>query len=228
MSVAIFLPTRKGSVRIPHKNTRSFGGLAGGLLELKLSQLIKIKEVDEIILSTNDEISCEIAGKFQNHCGKLKVIERPENLSTSETNLTDLIKYVPEITEAEHILWTHVTSPFCTEHHYEEMIANYFQNRKEGYDSLAGVHKFMNFLWDPEKADIINRRGEQKWPQTQDLKELYEINNSGFMAPRTTFMEGNRLGNRPFLFEMNKIASLDIDDREDFEIAEAVYGKIRQ
>lgn len=228
MSVAIFLPTRKGSVRIPHKNTRPFNGLAGGLLELKLSQLINVTEVDEILLSTNDEVSREIAGQFQSQSKSLKIISRPDELSTSETNLTDLIKYIPKITNAEHILWTHVTSPFCSEHHYKEFITTYFQKIKEGHDSLVGVRKFMNFLWDPEKTDVINRKGEQKWPQTQDLKKLYEINNSVFMAPRTNFMEGNRLGSRPFLFEMSKIASLDIDDTEDFEIAEAVYGKIQK
>ena len=228
MSLAIFLPTRKGSVRVPQKNTRSFGGLKGGLLELKLCQLIKVEEVDEILLSTNDELAQEIGIQFQNRCGKLKIIPRPENLSNSETDLTDLIKYVPQITKAEHILWTHVTSPFCTEKEYAEMITEYFLKKSKGHDSLAGVRKFLNFLWDPEKVDIINRKGNLKWPQTQDLKELYEINNSCFIAPRKSFIEGNRLGNRPILFEMNKLSSLDVDDREDFKIAEAVYDKIRQ
>lgn len=54
MSIAVFLPVRKGSQRVINKNNRPFANKEGGLLEVKLEQLSKLK-VSEIILSTNDE-----------------------------------------------------------------------------------------------------------------------------------------------------------------------------
>lgn len=59
--IAFFLPARKGSERVKNKNTRSFAGIEGGLVENKIRQLLSTKHVDEIILSTNDEVCMEVA-----------------------------------------------------------------------------------------------------------------------------------------------------------------------
>lgn len=48
--IAFFLPARKGSERVKNKNTRSFAGIEGGLVENKIRQLLSTKHVDEIIL----------------------------------------------------------------------------------------------------------------------------------------------------------------------------------
>ncbi|WP_278252789.1 hypothetical protein [Alteromonas sp. 5E99-2] len=36
-------------------------------------------------------------------------------------------------------------------------------------------------------------------------------------------MQGDRVGNNPFLFEMNSMESTDVDWEEDFTIAEILY-----
>ncbi|HET7361054.1 MAG TPA: hypothetical protein VFI78_03890 [Salinimicrobium sp.] len=227
MNVSIFLPTRKGSQRAPNKNTRKFGNFEGGLLELKLKQLVRVKNVREIVLSTNDERSMEIAEEFLPKHSKLKVIVRPGHLAASNTKLLDLIDYVPEIVSSEHILWTHVTSPFCDEKYYNQAIRDYITGIEDGFDSLVSVREFKNFLWDPEEKDIINRKSSSFWPNTQDLKDLFELNNAIFLASRNAYQKDhNRLGSALKLFEMKKIPSFDIDDEEDFKIAEAIYDKL--
>ena len=95
MSISIFLPTRRGSQRVRNKNTRAFSNYKGGLLELKLKQLLQL-DVEEIILSTNDEESIRIAESFIEN-EKLKIVVRPDELCSSKTKLTDLIEYVPSI-----------------------------------------------------------------------------------------------------------------------------------
>ena len=102
--IAFFLPARKGSERVKNKNTRSFAGIEGGLVENKIRQLLSTKHVDEIILSTNDEVCMEVAQKFTLD-SRLRIVARPDNLCLSSTNLQDLICYVPTITDADHILW---------------------------------------------------------------------------------------------------------------------------
>lgn len=225
MSIAVFLPTRKGSQRVLNKNTRPFAGYNGGLLELKLKQLMRLK-VDEVILSTNDENSIEIANNLKNDFPNLKIVIRPEYLALSSTSLSDLINYVPSITKCDHILWTHVTSPMINANLYEESIGKYLISLKEGYDSLMTVNSFKNFLWSKEKNDIINRIGDKRWPQTQDLEELYEINNAVFLAARVIYEKNfDRVGKKPLLFKLDKISALDVDWEEDFKLAEVVYEK---
>lgn len=229
MSVSIFLPVRKASVRVLQKSTRPFADFQGGLLELKLQQLIKTRSVDEILLSTNDERAMEIGEHFRKRDARVNIKVRPEELASSETDLSDLIAHAADIVSSDHILWTHVTSPFCDEHIYEEAIRIYLEKINENYDSLVTVHKFQNFLWDKEARDIINRQGSRRWPNTQDLRSFYEINNAIFLARRSTyFKQRDRLGTDPFLYELKKIPSLDIDEEEDFTIAEAVYERDRR
>jgi len=224
--ISVFLPTRKGSERVVNKNTRPFAGRKGGLLALKLEQLLATQDITEIILSTNDPVSIEIAGKFSDHDDRLKIIPRPDELALSSTNLTDLIRYVPTICSQKNILWTHVTSPFTAEKMYSDAIQKYFEVIEKGtFDSLMSVKPFHNFLWSRNKRDIINRsRNTQRWPRTQDLEELFEITSAIFIAPRSVYHKSlDRIGANPFLFEQSERSAFDIDWEHDFELAEKIF-----
>lgn len=221
-SITFYLPTRKGSERVINKNTKPFAGIEGGLLANKLRQLCCCKELDEIILSTNDEVSAEVAERVVTD-SRFKLIWRPDELCQSHTNLQDLICYVPTITEAQHILWGHVTTPLTGPEQYDEAIRCYRKKIEEGYDSLVGVCELRNFLLD-KNARVINNTTDLPWPRTQDLELIYEINHTMFIASRDVYLkERNRLGRKPVLHIMDKIHSFDIDWDEDFKIAEALY-----
>lgn len=223
--VCFFLPTRKGSIRVANKNTKPFASFKGGLLELKLSQLVKSTVIDEIILSTNDPECISIGETFLNAGVSLRIIQRPEYLCLDTTNLQDLIRYVPTITNAEHIIWGHVTTPIANEKDYDQGLNNYFIKLKEGFDSLVSVIEFRNFLLD-DSGNLINNSTDIPWPRTQDLSMLYEMNHVMFITQRNVYQKDeNRLGNKPYLFVMNKIRSVDVDWEDDFKIAEILYEK---
>lgn len=224
---AFFLPTRKGSERVKNKNTRPFAGIEGGLIENKIIQLLGTKLVDEIILSTNDEQCMAVAEKYAKD-KRLRIIPRPEKLCLSSTNLQDLISYVPTVTDADHILWGHVTTPLAGAGLYDKGISLYLSNLDEGYDSLVGVKELRNFLLNKE-GRLINNNTGIPWPRTQDLEPLYEINHTMFLAKREVYeKQKNRIGKKPYLFVMDEISSIDIDWEEDFEIAEVVYNKHKE
>lgn len=229
-SIAVFLPVRKGSERVKRKNTRPFAGFQYGLLEAKLSQILESEAPTEFLLSSNDDVCLDFGRQLQRNYPRLKVIQRPDHLGQSSTSLVDLIKYVPQITDCQHILWTHVTSPFLMQEDYDKAIEVYFDALEEGFDSLMSARPFQNFLWDKESGDLINRITKEKWPRTQDLKTLYEIDSGVFIANRNTYqMQNDRIGEKPYLFEVEGIKSFDIDWEEDFEIAEIIYeAKIKR
>jgi N-acylneuraminate cytidylyltransferase len=225
--VSVFLPVRKGSKRIENKNTKPFSIYKGGLLELKLKQLLEIENIGEIILSTNDPEAINVAKSLGVGDKKFVIKKRPKHLAQDNTDLSDLVAHVPQVTNREHILWTHVTSPFVTSSTYKEIINCYFEATSNNYDSLMSVSTLQNFVWDKEINDIINRVNEFKWPRTQDLKTLYEVNSAAFMASKNIYNEYNdRIGESPYLFELGKIEAIDIDWHEDFKIAEMIYENI--
>ena len=223
-SVAFFLPTRKGSERVKNKNTKPFAGIEGGLVENKVKQLLATKFIDEIIFSSNDEICMEVAGKYKD--SRLKIIERPNELCLSTTNLQDLICYVPTVTEAKHILWGHVTTPLCGAEQYDAGIQQYFEKLGEGYDSLVGVTELKNFLLNKD-GKLINNTTDIPWPRTQDLEALYPINHTMFLAKREVYTEQkNRIGEKPLLYIMDELHSFDIDWPDDFVIVEIMYKNL--
>lgn len=224
--IAFFLPTRKGSERVKNKNTKPFAGIEGGLMENKIKQLVETKLLDEIILSTNDETCMAIAEKYAAKDSRMKIIPRPEELCLSSTNLQDLICYVPTITDAEHILWGHVTTPLAGADQYDAGIQLYLDNLKNGYDSLVGVTELKNFLLNKE-GKLVNNTTDIPWPRTQDLEPLYPINHTMFLAKREVYVEQkNRLGKKILLHVMDELHSFDIDWPEDFVIAEIMYKNL--
>ena len=222
--IAFYLPTRKGSERVKNKNTRNFAGIEGGLVENKLNQLLATKFIDEIIFSSNDDTCITVAEKYKDN--RLKIIERPTELCLSSTNLQDLICYVPTITDADHILWGHVTTPLCGADQYDASIKLYLEKLDEGYDSLVGVTELKNFLLNKE-GKLINNTTDIPWPRTQDLEAPYLINHTMFLARREVYIEQkNRIGQKPLLHVMDEIHSFDIDWPDDFIIAEIMYIKM--
>lgn len=225
MKISVFLPCRAGSERVPHKNTRTFAGTEGGLLKIKLQQLIACNVIDTIVLSTNDEEVIQLAKTLSSD--KIKIDRRPEHLATSSTSTDDLVKYVPSIISEGAVLWTHVTSPFIDGKIYEEAINTYKEVLSKGEnDSLMSVTALRTFIWNKEGA-VNYDRNKEKWPRTQTIEPLYEINSGIFLADIDIYKNlQDRIGKKPFLFENNDIDSFDIDWEEDFFIAEAIYKKL--
>ncbi|MBQ6689075.1 MAG: acylneuraminate cytidylyltransferase family protein [Bacteroidales bacterium] len=222
--VTFYLPTRKGSERVINKNTKPFAGIEGGLVENKIRQLLETRLVDEIIFSSNDDICISVAEKYKD--SRLKIIERPTELCLSSTNLQDLICYVPTITDADHILWGHVTTPLCGAEQYDDAIRLYLDKLNDGIDSLVGVTELRNFLLDKD-GKLINNNTDVLWPRTQDLEPLYPINHTMFLAKRSVYLEQkNRIGRNPLLYIMDEVHSFDIDWPTDFIIAEIMYENL--
>ena len=80
MSVNVFLPCRRGSQRVPHKNTKPIGRFANGLLELKLLQLSSTREIDRIFVSSDDEkvenINKQLKTLFNYYIRHLEVLKK--------------------------------------------------------------------------------------------------------------------------------------------------------
>lgn len=225
MKISAFLPCRAGSERVPKKNTRPFASVEGGLLNIKLTQLIACKAIDTIVLSTNDDEVIRVAKSINN--SKIQIDKRPEHLATSSTSTDDLVKYVPSVISEGAVLWTHVTSPFVDEKIYEKATNQYKKILDEKtHDSLMSVTALRTFIWN-KKGAINYDRSKEKWPRTQTIEPLFEIDSGIFIADIEIYKKlEDRIGENPYLFENNEIDSFDIDWEEDFFIAEAIYKQL--
>lgn len=223
--ITAFLPCRKGSQRIPDKNVKLFAGVEGGLLKIKLDQLLACENIDSIVVSSNDERVLSFAQNITD--SRIIVDDRPDHLGSSSTTTDELIKYVPTIITEGDVLWTHVTSPFITELDYTDIIKCYSKALNNDYDSLMTVLKLQGFIWDENKP-ISYDRNDLKWPMTQNVKPLYEVDSGVFLSSIDNYKKlDDRIGIKPFLLEQGKLKSVDIDWPDDFIFAEELWKKQR-
>lgn len=219
--ITVFLPCRRGSERIPNKNIKTFAGIEGGLLKIKLDQLCKVKDIGSIVVSSNDSRVLELASKYVD--GRIIIDERPDYLGSSKTTTDQLIQYVPTLIQEGHILWTHVTSPFINENDYRDIIETYTKACGDGYDSLFTVLKLQGFIWD-KSGPISYDRSKLKWPMTQNIEPLFEVDSGVFLSPVENYVNlKDRIGINPYLYEQGKMKSVDIDWPEDFIFAENLW-----
>lgn len=218
--VTAFLPCRSGSQRVINKNTRPFAGNSNGLIGIKLDQLLQSELIEKVVLSTDDDKVKEIGRSFNN--GKIIIDDRPAALAMSSTSTDEVIEYVAGIIDNKHILWTHVTSPFVGTEIYNNAIQLYFEKKHE-YDSLMSVTPLKKFAW--FKGSPVNYNREiEKWPRTQTLEPIMEVNSAMFIAHSDIYKKHNdRIGLKPNLFEMSVEESFDIDWEIDFKIAEMIW-----
>lgn len=218
--VTCFLPCRKGSERIPEKNVKPFAGIPKGLIEIKLAQLLMCKEIDEVVLSTNDEEILDYASKL--NAGNLRIHHRDDRLASSATSTDELVNHAASLIPEGHILWTHVTSPFINAAKYSQIITKYFEMLEEGFDSLMTTTPIYGFLWKGNQP-LNYDRAIEKWPRTQTLSPIEEVNSGAFLTSASVYKtHEDRIGRKPFLFQLDRLLSHDIDWPEDFVLAECM------
>lgn len=221
--ITCFLPCRQGSQRVVRKNIKPFAGYEFGLIEVKLKQVIGCADISEVVLSTNDQDIIDYASSLESK--KLRIHRRDDALSSSETSTDQLISHALDLIPEGDILWTHVTSPFITSLHYSEIIKAYRKALEEGCDSLMTVTALHAFLWQ-EGRPLNYDRSIEKWPRTQTLKPIHEINSGVFLAPSDLYRTLNdRIGLSPLLYPLDKLVGFDVDWPEDFAIAQCLVEK---
>ncbi|CAM3611261.1 cytidylyltransferase domain-containing protein [Halomonas lysinitropha] len=221
--VTCFLPCRAGSQRVVRKNIKPFAGYEFGLIQVKLRQLLAAELIDEVVLTTNDADILAFAESLQEP--RLRLHRRVEELSSGATSTDQLVAHAFDLIPEGHILWTHVTSPFITGKHYDQVIRVYFDQLHRGYDSLMTTTAIHGFLWQDQNPMNYDREIE-KWPRTQTMKPVHEVNSGAFLAPADLYRDlDDRIGRRPYLYELDKFTSFDIDWFEDFVVAECLVEK---
>ncbi|TLP75564.1 cytidylyltransferase domain-containing protein [Nesterenkonia sphaerica] len=218
--IVAVVPCRAGSERVANKNTRPFAGFDRGLLELKLTQLAAVEELAEIIVSTNDPVVSEYAARFSTEQDqRVTVVQRPDELGRSSTPMSEFIQYLGRLREDGTMLMTHVTHPLLAAAGFRDLISRWRTAAADGHDSLLTVTKLHAFLWDADGKPFNYDAAAEKWPRSQDIPPLFEVNHAAYLIPFRRVREvGDRVGERPFMHEMSGEAVMDIDWEDQFQL----------
>lgn len=211
------MPMRHDSERVPGKNYRPFGD-GRPLYQHALEALAACPQVDAIAIDTD---SPTIKEQCARSYPDVIVIDRPEHLRDGAIPMNDVLVHDASQVEADFYLQTHSTNPLLTRETLARAIDEFFASHP-GCDSLFGVTRVQSRFWSADAVPV--NHDPAVLARTQDLPPLFEENSCVYIFDRPTLLErGNRIGERPYLFEIDRLEAIDIDDERDFELAEHLY-----
>ena len=206
------------SERVPNKNMRDFDGAP--LYHAVMRSLLASRYIEHVVINTDSQI---IADDAKRHFGeRVIIIDRPESIQGDLVSMNDIITYDLSKLEGEHFLQTHSTNPLLRAETLDRAIEKYFQGLGE-FDSLFSVTKVQTRFYD-KNAQPLNHN-PQELLRTQDLEPLYEENSNFYIFSKDAFGKAGqkRIGLKPQIFEVNKLEAVDIDEPEDFKLAELLH-----
>ncbi len=214
--IAALVPMRHHSVRVPGKNYRPLAGKP--LYQHILDTLLACPEISQVVVDTDSPVVLE--GCRQKY-PQVVLIERPEELRADTIPMNEILMYDTGLVQADLYLQTHTTNPLLKPATISRAIQA-ITSQFPAYDSLFGVTRLQTRLWD-QLGRAINHNPAILL-RTQDLPPIYEENSCLYIFTRQTLeARRNRLGERPYLFEIDAAEARDIDEELDFLIAEFLY-----
>ena len=212
MRIVAVVPMKLNNQRLPQKNIKPFTN-GKPLCTYILNTLKSIDEIDDVFVYCSNE---EIKQYIPNDVNFLK---RPEILDLDTASMTDVLKTFSKDVEADVYVMTHTTAPFISPDSIKKGLEKVIS---QDYDSALAVEKLQDFMW---KDGQPMNYGLDKIPRTQDLPGIY-METSGFYIYKNKVINeyGRRIGNKPYFVEVGKIEAIDIDEYEDFIIADAIYN----
>lgn len=221
MKYTAIIPVRAGSRRLPNKNILPFGET--NLLIHKIRQLKKVVQIDEIVVSSDSDVMLEMAQKEGATTHKRPIEYADEKTKT----FGEVVAYCAEnACHGENVIWAPCVCPLCDEHNFLDAINKYEElvlNKKE-YDSVISAKLFKEYLWDEEKP--LNYKLGMGHVPSQQLPNYQIIVNGFYIAPKVKMIEWRYFfGLKPYRLVISKKEAVDIDDKDDFEIAKALLNR---
>lgn len=217
MNTVTIIPARGGSKGIPRKNIREFCGKP--LIAHIIETALKVRELDRVIVSTEDNEIAEIARKY----GAEVPFIRPKELARDETPtlpvLQHAVKYLEENEnyKPDIVVLLYATSPLLKPERVSDAIK---MLKKENLDSVLSVVEDRGHFWIETEGEY-----ERLYPKVlknrQFTKPLFKENGAIYAFKRDLLMDENTVvGGKIGFLIMQKENTIDIDEPLDFEIAE--------
>lgn len=216
--IIALLPMKAHSERVSGKNFRSFNGRP--LFRWILDTLLSVDEIDEIVINTDARAILAQHGLTDGPRVRLRD-RRPEicgDFVSMNKVLADDVAHVP----ADLYLMTHTTNPLLSERTVRGVIARYDEALAQGRaDSVFTVNRFQTRFYRADGSAI--NHDPARLVRTQDLEPWFEENSNLYAFSADSFARtGARIGARPAMYEMPRCESVDIDDQEGWDMAEAL------
>lgn len=223
------ITARGGSKRIPKKNIKKFCGEP--IIAYSIRAALESKLFDEVMVSTDSEEIAEIAKQY----GAAVPFMRSEATANDYATTADVImevlsEYAKRGREFAYTCCIYPTAPFVN----AAKLCEAMQKIKEA-DAIQ-LTPVVSFSFPPQRGFVIGEDGlmHYKFPEckdmrSQDLEKMYHDAGQFYIYKTKQYMEANgRVAQGIMPFVMSELEVQDIDNEEDWKIAEVKYKLLRE
>ena len=217
-SIVALLPLKAHSERVPGKNFRVFRGRP--LFRWMLDTLLSTPRIERVVINTDAREQLLAGGLVED--ARAVIRDRKPELCGDLVSMNLILEDDLAAAPADVYLMTHVTNPLLSVATVERAIAAFLEASAAGTaDSLFSVTRYQSRFYDSEQRPV--NHDPRNLIRTQDLPPLYEENSNLYLFTAASFAAtGARIGARPLMFETPALESVDIDDEQDWRLAEAL------
>jgi N-acylneuraminate cytidylyltransferase len=220
MKTVAFIPVRGGSKSIPGKNILSFNGKPLLYWTAKAAQ--DCPEISEIIIATDSQEIADTANSLG--LSKISIYHRSaKNANDKASTESVMLEYLEtsNLRLEDRFILIQATNPFLLSDHLIDGI-NLLNQQPQG--SIISCATFKRFLWNrdgsPMNYDFMNR------PRRQDFDGAMLENGAFYINTVGNILETqNRLTHPIAIVEMPEYSAVEIDEPEDWMIAEKIHRK---
>lgn len=222
MNIA-FVPVRCGSQAIKWKNIKPFCGKP--LVYWCVNALQECAQIDAIYVATDCKEIEDVVRQF--NMPKVNIYQREaqnatDTSGTEQVMLEFLLKN--KFSSSDNFILVQATNPFVTHSDFSQALVKLKENQ---VDSLLSCCRIKRFFWNengtPKNYDYTNR------PLRQNFKGELVENGAFYINTVGSVIENkNRLGGRIGLHEMPEYSFTEIDEYEDWVIAEKIFMKYKK
>jgi len=215
-----FIPVRGGSKSIPLKNIRHFCGRP--LIYWNLLALQDVPEVTQVVVATDSD---DIATTVESFGFTNVVIYRRKAENATDTASTEsvMLEYLAQagLAEEELFILVQATSPLTRGQNFAGALR---LRESSGADSVLTGVRSKRFFWtdagEPVNYDFANRPRRQDFDGWLMENGAFYINTVGNILKHR-----NRLSGRVAVYEMPEYSAVEIDEEDDWLIAEKLMRK---
>ena len=219
-SIAALVPMRHHSQRVPGKNYRPLAGKP--LFHYIIETLLVIPEIGRVVVDTDSE---PVMDGLRRDFPQVMIINRPEHLRTDDMTMNEILKHDTSQVKADFYLQTHSTNPLLRPETVVRAIQAFYSNYP-ARDSLFSVTRLQTRLYD-QHGQALNH-DPAILIQTQDLSPVYEENSCLYIFTRENLLKkDHRIGEHPYLFEIDAEEAWDIDEELDFAVCDFLMSRKR-
>jgi CMP-N-acetylneuraminic acid synthetase len=218
MSTIALLPMKAHSERVTGKNFKDLAGKP--LFRWILDSLLQVDAIDKIVINTD---AVEILAQHGlTNSDRVVIRERRPEICGDHVSMNLIIQDDIVEIQGDRYIMTHKTNPLLKRKKIGDALNQYNDaKREDSADSLFGVTKYQTRFYAADGKAL--NHDPNNLIRTQDLEPWYEENSCIYIFDKESFgRTGARIGLKPMLFEVPKLEAIDIDEREDWFLANAV------